>query len=188
MCKGDFKGLKKLKLEDQMGCIDKKFRKGCIRNNVKVCRKQQQLEKVRIPERYTNSVGVRNECDNNLSKSKTAEGAIKTKTFTIEGEIKIKEKVEGFAKEKNFKAHDNVGKEWSQNVVIVGDHCESDSCSCSEWDSCKSDSDSDSDKCKCKKPCEKSDSSDSDSCSCKDKPPCINDIAKDYLKKRLGKD
>lgn len=89
-----------------MKCIPKKYKRGTVCNDVDVCRRQKQFEKVDIPARYTTSVGTKNSWNNSLVKSKGTSGAVKKKTFDISGQICITESTEGCDKAKTFTAVD----------------------------------------------------------------------------------
>lgn len=141
----DWRGLKTLKLKDQLKCIPKCYRRGIVHNDVDVCRRQQQLERVKIPDRYTTTIGVENKWRNDLTRAKNKSNAIKKKTFDISGQICITEKSTGYAKEKNFQANDASGKTWNENVALVGDHCYRPKCRKCKPCKCKGGKDSSSD-------------------------------------------
>lgn len=88
------------------------------------------MERVKIPDRYTTTIGVENRWRNDLSRAKGKSDAIKKKTFDISGQICITEKSTGYAKEKNFQANDASGKTWNENVALVGDRCYRQKCGC----------------------------------------------------------
>jgi hypothetical protein len=111
-------------LDDQLKYIPAAYRRGQVCNDVDIQRRQQQYEKVAIPERYTTTVGVENQWNNQLQKAKSQSAGVKKKTFDISGQICITESTEGYNKDKQFVANDKSGKTWGENVAVVGDHCD----------------------------------------------------------------